>query len=468
MAHDTKEDLQNLLDASGHYLARCFRVTRKDGTIFRLTNCDRIITFPEGWLDSDQTDKLISQEVYTPMDGWDASNARFEGAMKKSNIDLMGSFGGDIITRADILAGLWNWAMVDDFIVDYRYPFKGAFRHNKYRLTDFVLNDWGWVAQANTMTSELYRKSGKVYSDTCWHALGDAMCGINMQLAGTTKFRCKVTEDDGWSNGYQNIKFDDIAGSFSGAKIAPRDTFKAGHITWITGNNAGQIYPIRRSDAGPIPAVGMVYVYWVINAGEHFWITDTEGTAWKFVFSETETTGSSAGANAVYIYKGGSIGTGAIKNNIKTAVNSHTTLKVTASDVTSGGELPNNAGDSSVGRYCKLTQDVAGEDGNTAITEGSVTSGGAFKTYNFGENGLQEGAGTLADDPTMFLQYPLRAQAQIDDEFYVYIGCDKLQATCKTKPQATAEATTTNNFARFGGFHYMVGTTQLIKTGEYR
>tara|TARA_R110002020_G_scaffold41325_3_gene121955 strand:+ start:309 stop:1718 length:1410 start_codon:yes stop_codon:yes gene_type:complete len=467
MAHDAKGDLKNLLDASGHHLTRCFRVTRKDGEVHRFTNHDQKITFTEGWLDASATDKLASPQTYTPVDSWDASNARAESAMKKSNIDLMGAFGGSVITKDDILAGLWNWAILDDFIVDARYPFKGAVRHNKYRLTDFVMTDNGWVAQANTMTSEMYRKSGKVFSDTCWHALGDSMCGIDMDVAGSTHFKCTV--DSSALN--RKIEFADISGSHSGAESEPKNMFKSGHIKWLTGNNKGQLYPVRASSTSAEVAVGMLYVYWVITMGEFFNITDSEGTTFKFVFIASGVNGSSGGTNIVNVLHGnGTLGTAVVADNITSAING-CALKVTASEVTDVADLPNNHGDSSVTRYVKLTQDIKGEAGNTEITESSTTNNDAFKVYNFGENGLSKGLGVHGDEPTVHLQYPTRADITDGDTFSLFMGCDKLKETCKARPTAGAESSapgTLGNFLNFGGFTFLVGTTTLIKTGEYR
>ena len=252
--HNTKEDLQNLLDASNHYLARCFKVVRQDGTTYRMTDHDNIIPFPENWLDVTSSDKVGSVQNYTPVDGWDASNARAERAMKQNNIEMTGAMGGSIISDSDIRAGLWDWAIVDDFICDWRYPFKGAFRHSKYRLTDFQFNNDVWIAQAKTMTSELYRKSGKSYGDTCWHAFGDAQCGVDLNVAGTTEFRQKVSSLVSSPDHNRIINYADAtgAGSYAGANGKASEYFKAGHLKWSSGNNNGQIYPIRKSTSSQI------------------------------------------------------------------------------------------------------------------------------------------------------------------------------------------------------------------------
>ena len=69
-----------------------------------------------------------------------------------------------------------------------------------------------------------------------------------------------------------------------------------------------------------------------------------------------------------------------------------------------------------------------------------------------------------------------KLQAQLTDitdgdTFSLFMGCDKLKETCKARPTAGAESSapgTLGNFLNFGGFTFLVGTTTLIKTGEYR
>lgn len=250
--HDTKGDLQNLLDASGHYLTRCLRVTRRDGVIYRVTDHDSLLSFPENWLDTTATDKVGSVQSYSPVDGLNASNSRGEGGLKKNNIEMNGALTGAFVNSDDIIAGLWDWAIVDDFICDWRYPFKGAFRWSKYRLTDFQFNDEVWTAQANSMTSELHRKSGKTYGDTCWHAFGDSHCGIDLNDAGVTEFHATISSLEASPEHNRTLNYSDGASPYDGASTKANEYFKAGHIRWTSGANKGQIYPIRKSTSTQI------------------------------------------------------------------------------------------------------------------------------------------------------------------------------------------------------------------------
>jgi len=227
-------------------LTRCMKITREDGEIYRVTEHDQTLTIHEGVFDG-SSDPWDNAEVYSPVDGWDASNARAEAAMKEANIELTGVFGGTLVTSSDIQAGLWDMATIDDFRVDWRYPWHGVIRHQVYRLGDFKYDNEVWVAQAYNRYSEFQKKSGNVYRKLCHHAFGNAACGVNTSNPGTTVFKCLVEDGNGDSSYNITMQFDipGDAASYDGADDQEDDFFAMGHIVWTTGDNKGQIYPVR-------------------------------------------------------------------------------------------------------------------------------------------------------------------------------------------------------------------------------
>jgi len=240
MAHDVGNGRQNLLDGELCRLAHLFRVTRLDGTVLRVTDHDGTLTFTEGWIDGD-TDPFTSENTYSPVDGWDASNERAEAAMKRSNIEFRGAIGGSIVTTADLQAGLWHDAAVDEVIVDWMYPWLGPIRWKHYRLTDFRFDGDVWMAQCENRMGELHRKVGKVFSKTCWHGFGDSRCGINASASNTTMFSSTVTA----VTTNADFKFEGTGGHTP--EDQADDFFKVGHLTWTSGNNKGRSYPVYQS-----------------------------------------------------------------------------------------------------------------------------------------------------------------------------------------------------------------------------
>ena len=640
MAHETKETLQSLLDISGHHLARGYRITRKDGTVYRITDHDSTISFPENWLlplidtvqkefavgmiynklggttdtvgktfilkdvynltwtfyftddparpsghsggtqityvnvntangwtgelinemifainspdaddlkitarnfvvgtdayptgNTDETagryavltqdvsgtngNRLITDtfavadtsfnvfgfgtdglqagvnavngnifqdnvEEYKPIDGFDAGNARTETAMKNNNIEIRGAFGGSFVTDADILAGLWDWAIVDDFVFDWKRPFLGAMRWSKYRLTDFQYNDDIWVAQAGTMTGELYRKSGKMYGDTCWHAFGDSHCGVNLNEAGVTEFRCKITDTDDALGKNRTVIFNDAdgAGSYGGVQAKPKDYFKAGHLRWTSGKNNGQVYPIRSNNEAQIVegarALGMMWCggYYAFD-GDWFTLTDAHSNTWKFIWNQHKDTGESAGTQEIYIDPNPMDNWASTPHGrrdlVTSAVNDHTDLDMRARPYdTSVDSFPTGSPSHEQGAYdgfVVLENWSSGTAGNVEIVLNYVSQSTWLNNdsvYGFGSDGLRAGTNdTYSGDSGIQLQYHTRADIADNDTFTLFAGCDKLFATCKSVTLGGG----VNNKNRFGGFPFLIGNTKLAKTG---
>jgi len=223
-----------------HRLARCFRILRLDGTYFRVTDHDGSLTVPEGYIDG-LTDVFDNEYTYSPLDGWDASNQRAESAMKRSNVEFLGAIGGSIVTQSDLQAGLWLDAAVDMMILDWEYPWMGPIVWKHYRLVDFKNNGEVWAAQCENRMGELHRKVGKVYSKTCWHALGNSRCGVNANDPNVTQFNCTVTE----VTDNANFRFEGTGGHTPEDQVD--DFFNFGQVKWASGNNDGRSYPVYDS-----------------------------------------------------------------------------------------------------------------------------------------------------------------------------------------------------------------------------
>jgi uncharacterized phage protein (TIGR02218 family) len=246
MAHDTQEALQSLLDGQTLRLTRIYRVTRRDGTVLRLTDHDQEIVCREGFLDG-SADPFSGDYTYTPSTGVFGTAIRQEAALKKQSMELEALIDSSLISDADLRAGLYQNAIVDIAYCDWQYPWLGFFRHNQYRLTDFQYDEERWTATVVNKASELQRKIGKRWSRTCWHTFMDEGCGI-AQTPGTTTFPGQiVTAVD---PDYPRTIFSFDAGATYDGTGEVANYFKAGHIRWATGANAGQTYPVKKSFPG--------------------------------------------------------------------------------------------------------------------------------------------------------------------------------------------------------------------------
>lgn len=241
MAHNVNSGGKSLIQGGTTYLARAYRLKRPDGTFYRLTDHDKKLTIFEGFFD-ELAEPIANDFEYTPVDGFDSTASRQQSAMKASRMEFSGVFSSTLITNADLRAGLFNDAALDIGWFDWRYPWFGFVRHNKVRLTDFRYDGNRWTAQAINLFAELQRKTGRAYGRTCWHPFMSDGCGIS-KTPGTTTFSAQAITA---LVSAAEVRYDEGASSEI-ADTRPDDWFRAGHVKWLTGNNAGTLTPIKQS-----------------------------------------------------------------------------------------------------------------------------------------------------------------------------------------------------------------------------
>ncbi len=211
--------------------------------------------------------------------------------------------------------------------------------------------------------------------------------------------------------------------------------------------------------------MGMIfYAFGNPVESSQFQVTNTAGTTWTFLWTDQHNTGDSAGTNSVYVSRLPAWNGSAVATESINAINS-ASCGITARNFdTLTDTFPTNATSYQQNRspdWVVMMQDVDGVAGNTTIVATSLPTATLF---DFGDNGLQAGVnlGSGVDDGLM-LQYPTRADVQIGDTFTLFAGCDKLLSTCAS----TLVGGGVDNHLNFGGFPFMIGTTQLLKTGNY-
>ncbi|MFN3292499.1 MAG: DUF2163 domain-containing protein [Gemmobacter sp.] len=163
-------------------VARCWRVTRKDGVVLGFTDHDRDLVF-DGTLfraGSGLSARAVSQTTGLAVDNTEAAGALSDAA----------------ISEADLRAGRFDGAAVEAWLVNWAEP--------SQRLMQFR-GSMGEVAQAGGafqaelrgLTEMLNQPQGRVYQRACSALLGDARCGVDLTLPGYVEARPVETVDDG-------------------------------------------------------------------------------------------------------------------------------------------------------------------------------------------------------------------------------------------------------------------------------
>lgn len=214
--------IQAKLSAGASTLARCWRVTRRDGAVYGFTEHDRPL-FAVG-------------TTFEAATGLSASAAANAVGFNVPNEEVVGGFSSEAVTEQDIAIGLWDGATVDVYLVDWENPaeaiqvFSGTV--GELRRTETVYRgDIEGPQRAARHTK------GRIYQRRCDAVLGDGRCKVDLEDAaykgsGTVDAVVRTTLFsaaglDGFSEGW----------------------FDYGHVAWLTGPNTGYESHIKAHSA---------------------------------------------------------------------------------------------------------------------------------------------------------------------------------------------------------------------------
>lgn len=174
-------ELQAHLATGATSLCRCWKVTRKDGTVFGFTDHDRVlafdgVTFKAGTgLDG----AALQQSTGLNVDNTQAVGALSDLALREADI-LAGLYDG-----AEVLAWLANWTDVAQRVLQFR----GS-------LGEVRRAGGAFEAELRGLTEVLNQPQGRAYHRNCSAVLGDDRCNFDLNTAGyTSEVSVEVVEE---------------------------------------------------------------------------------------------------------------------------------------------------------------------------------------------------------------------------------------------------------------------------------
>lgn len=217
-----------LLGLRRHQLKRfafTFKVERTDGaTPLLLTSHDEPIT--------------VGAEVYTPIGTVDVSARRREGSLKEGDIEFRGVLSSSAITPADLIAGRYRDAKVTEQLIDWRYPFAGAFSSSVGWVGKTVFDGEVWLGEVTGLGRWLKARVGDLFNRNCRATLGDAECTVALGSFTTTGVH-PIGTIDGAKKRIIRANTTELSG------IHPDGWFALGKVLFTAGANAGLTGDIR-------------------------------------------------------------------------------------------------------------------------------------------------------------------------------------------------------------------------------
>lgn len=220
MPRDISPTLQSHLEGEVLTLAVCVRIERLDGTIMGFTGHDR--------------DLDIDGLTYEAGSAVLMSALRNQIGRGTDNVEITGFVDSGAVQEADLKAGLYDGAIVYQFIVNWADPSMGQVKLLKGTIGKITYSEGKYVAELVGLMQRLNQEIGQLTSPLCRAEFGDARCKKDL---GPFTFTGKVVADTPAPSRSEM--------TFASTTEAS-GYFGPGKVTFTTGANAGIAREIKR------------------------------------------------------------------------------------------------------------------------------------------------------------------------------------------------------------------------------
>jgi uncharacterized phage protein (TIGR02218 family) len=193
-------------------LAMCWKVTATDGTVLAFTSYDQNI--------------LFSSVTYVSSAGGSPSAVATTGALNVDNVDLDMLLDALGFTAADLAAGVWDFATIDVFIVNYADLTQAEVKLRRGKVGQVSVKRGSFLAEVRGLLQYYTTQLLETYQPGCQADLGDSRCTVNLAPFTITGSVTALTV------GNSRIFTDS-------ARAEALGYFDGGLLTWTSGLNDG-------------------------------------------------------------------------------------------------------------------------------------------------------------------------------------------------------------------------------------
>ena len=158
--------LANHLASEVTTMSTCWRATLQNGCVFGFTD--------------NTNDLVIDGVTYAAATGYTPSSISTTGTMAVDNLEVTGILDSAGITDGDLNAGLWDYAEIHIFQVNYTDLSQGILKLVRGRLGEIKSRRSDFVAEMRGLADAYTRSLCSIYGPSCRANLGDAHCGVNL------------------------------------------------------------------------------------------------------------------------------------------------------------------------------------------------------------------------------------------------------------------------------------------------
>jgi uncharacterized phage protein (TIGR02218 family) len=240
--------LQAKLDTGVTTLCRCWIVRRRDGVVLGFTDHDR--------------DLVVDGTACRAGTGFAAAEATSRFGLAVDAAEVGGALADDSLNEADLVAGLFDAADIETWLVDWSDP-SSRMQLAWARLGEVRREGAAFSVELRGPADRLAQENGRLYTARCAADLGDARCGVDL-AAPTLKGEGTVATPASQSSFVA-----------SGLDAFADGVFTAGRLHWTSGANLGIAIEIKvhRLEQGATRLWLWQAMPEVVAAGDTFVIT---------------------------------------------------------------------------------------------------------------------------------------------------------------------------------------------------
>ncbi len=206
------DDLSAHLLEDATTLCHAWRVTCRDGMVIGFSEHD--------------VDLLFDNTNFLAASGFSASDLEEGLGLAIDTSEVTGAFSSEAIRNEDVIAGRYDGAAVEVFIVNWRSPAQ-YLKLSEMEIGEVTLTNQFFQAELRGVAHKLDQPQGRIYSHRCDANLGDSRCGVNINQPA-----------------YQGTGLiDAIEGSsrlvVTGLETYPTGFFRHGLLSFVDGANQG-------------------------------------------------------------------------------------------------------------------------------------------------------------------------------------------------------------------------------------
>lgn len=167
-------DLKNHLAQEVTTIATCWTITREDGEVYRFTDHD--------------CDFEVGGELYEAESSMVPTGIKQDRTLTADNLEIMAFLDSTRIVRADVVAGKFDRASMDVFLVNWVDPTMGVlYLAQGWTLGRTEIRDTTCNVEVRGPSHFFGQEICDLYSETCRVELGSSACGVNLASSGRTQ-----------------------------------------------------------------------------------------------------------------------------------------------------------------------------------------------------------------------------------------------------------------------------------------